>query len=158
MSYFPAVVERLLQDLQHSESNVREAATQALWQIWFEQKGAIGLQLLQRSQELLNAGELQEAERSLTHIVQSMPDFAEAWNRRAVLYFMQRQYQLALKDCHQVIHLNPHHFGAWHGMGLCHAALGQYQDAIQAFRQALVLQPHALENQRQILECTACLN
>jgi tetratricopeptide (TPR) repeat protein len=154
----PTAVQRLLQDLKHQESTVREAATQTLWRIWFEQKGSIGLQLLQRSQELLNAGELQEAERALTHVIQSMPDFAEAWNRRAVLYFMQRQYLLALDDCYQVVQLNEAHFGAWHGLGLCHAALGQYQDAIKAFRQALVLQPHSLENQRQILECTACLN
>jgi tetratricopeptide (TPR) repeat protein len=158
MSHSPTVVQRLLQDLKHQESTVREVATQTLWRIWFEQKGSIGLQLLQRSQELLNAGELQEAERALTRVIQSMPDFAEAWNRRAVLYFMQRRYLLALDDCYQVVRLNEAHFGAWHGLGLCHAALGQYQDAIQAFRQALVLQPHSLENQRQILECTAHLN
>jgi tetratricopeptide (TPR) repeat protein len=158
MSHSPTVVQRLLQDLQHQESTVREVATQTLWRIWFEQKGSIGLQLLQRSQELLNAGELQEAELALTHVIQSMPDFAEAWNRRAVLYFMQRQYPLALDDCYQVVRLNDAHFGAWHGLGLCHAALGHYPDAIQSFRQALVLQPHSLENQRQILECTARLN
>jgi tetratricopeptide (TPR) repeat protein len=138
MSHSPTVVQRLLQDLKHQESTVREVATQTLWRIWFEQKGTIGLQLLQRSQELLNAGELQEAERALTHVIQSMPDFAEAWNRRAVLYFIQRQYLLALDDCYQVVQLNEAHFGAWHGLGLCHAALGQYQDAIKAFRQALV--------------------
>jgi tetratricopeptide (TPR) repeat protein len=158
MSHSPTVVQQLLQDLKHQESTIREVATQTLWRIWFEQKGSIGLQLLQRSQELLNAGELQEAEWALTRAIQSMPDFAEAWNRRAVLYFMQRQYLLALDDCYQVVRLNEAHFGAWHGLGLCHAALGQYQDAIQAFRQALVLQPHSLENQRQVLECTACLN
>jgi tetratricopeptide (TPR) repeat protein len=151
-------IHQLLQDLKHQEPAIRDNATQTLWRVWFEQKGTIGLQLLQRSQGLLNAGELQQAHHTLNQVIEAMPDFAEAWNRRAVLYFMQRQYALALKDCLKVVRLNPSHFGAWHGLGLCYAALGSYQEAIAAFHRALAIAPHSVENQRQILECTACLS
>ena len=98
-----------------------------------------------------------EAEVLLTQLIEDLPDFAEAWNRRAVLYYITQEYDKALADCKQVIELNPVHFGALHGMGLCYAALGDFSSAIRAFRQALEIQPYSVENQRLILECTTQL-
>lgn len=149
---------RLLKDLKNPDETVRRQATQELWQIWFLQKGVYGWELLQRSQILIEAGEITQAEAALTELINDQPNFAEAWNRRAVLYFTLGQYRKSLDDCQMVIKLNPIHFGALHGLGLCHAALGDYNAAIMAFRQALEIQPYALENQRLILECTARLS
>jgi len=152
------LIERLLVDLKSLDEGIREQATQELWRIWFKQKGTYGLELIQRSQMLLDAGEISHAESILTELIQDQPDFAEAWNRRAVLYYTQGQYQEAIDDCQQVVQLNPIHFGALHGLGLCYAAMGNYLAAIQAFRQALEVQPHEIVNQKLILECTTRLN
>jgi tetratricopeptide (TPR) repeat protein len=151
-------IPELLEHLKHADAAVRQQATQTLWQIWFQQKGYYGLHKLERCQMLLEAGALQAAEAMLTEIVTDLPDFAEAWNRRAVLYYLQGNYKQAIADCQQALSLNPIHFGALHGMGLCHMALEEYPLAIQAFRQALEIQPYALENQRMILECMASLS
>lgn len=151
-------IEVLLEALKNPDEEVRSDATQALWQIWFGQKGAAGLQTLQRAQVLLESGESIQAEAVLSELIESLPDFAEAWNRRAVLYFVQQQYRKAIADCQKAIELNSIHFGAWHGLGLSYAALGEYRDAIHAFRRALEIQPYAIENQRLILECTAKLS
>ena len=153
-----ALVDRLLQDLKNPDEEIRDRATTALWQLWFNQKGDYGFEILGQSQALLEAKQYTEAEALLTDLIGDQPDFAEAWNRRAVLHYLQGNYEESLRDCQQVIKLNPIHFGALHGMGLCYAALGDYIAAIQAFRQALKIQPHALINQRLILECTARLN
>jgi tetratricopeptide (TPR) repeat protein len=150
-------IQALLTALKHPDEAIRDRATNDLWQAWFEQKGIYGLELLSHAQELLEAGNMTEAEATLTELIQDQPDFAEAWNRRAVFYYTQEQYRKALADCLQVIELIPYHFGALHGLGLCYAALGQYPEAIGAFRRALEVQPHALINQRLILECTARL-
>ncbi|HIK45255.1 MAG TPA: tetratricopeptide repeat protein [Leptolyngbyaceae cyanobacterium M65_K2018_010] len=147
-------IERLLQDLRDEDSNRRDAATEALWQMWFTQKGTRGLQRLRQSQVLLEGGHLAAAEELLSRLIADLPDFAEAWNRRAVLYFVQERYEEAKTDCQRVVELIPYHFGALHGLGLCYAALEQYREAIQAFQQALEVQPYALANQRLILECT----
>jgi tetratricopeptide (TPR) repeat protein len=154
----PSSINQLLQELKHEDATVREIATQALWRIWFEQKGVVGLQMLQRSQSLLQMGRSSEALGLLDELIRSMPDFAEAWNRRAVVYFTQRHYWPAIADCQAVIRLNPSHFGALHGLGLCYVALGEYRQAIQSFQRALEIQPHWLESQRLILECTAHLS
>jgi len=151
-------INPLLEDLKNPDQIVRQQATQEIWRIWFQQKGVYGWELLQRSQVLLEAGEIRQAEELLTKVIHDQGDFAEAWNRRAVLYFTLGQYKKSLDDCQMVIKLNPVHFGALHGLGLCHAALGDYSAAIAAFRRALEIQPYALENQRLILECTARLS
>jgi tetratricopeptide (TPR) repeat protein len=151
-------LQPLLNDLKHPEEDIRDRATQGLWQRWFYQKGVQGLRQLEDSQGLLISGQYRQAEAMLTDIVTRQPDFVEAWNRRAVLHYVMGDYRASLLDCDRVLDLMPVHFGALHGKGLCHMALGNFTAAIQAFRQALEVQPYALINQKLILECTAKLS
>lgn len=149
--------EQLLAQLHHQDEEVRAAATELFWQQWFQQKGIQGARQLMRGQALMQGGHLAAAATLLDELIHDQPDFAEAWNRRAVLHYATGDYDRAIADCQATLNLVPHHFGALHGLGLCHAALGDYSAAIQAFRQALAVQPYALVNQRLILECTAKL-
>lgn len=151
-------VEKLLQDLKNEAEPVRIRATEQLWYIWFHQKGAYGLEFLQRSQTLLEMGKVEQAQAILSELIEDQPDFAEAWNRRAVLYYSIGNYHKAIEDCEMVVQLNPVHFGALHGLGLCYAAVGDYRGAIAAFKEALEIQPYSLINQKLILECTARLS
>ncbi len=153
-----SLMASLLEDLKQADESIRERATQELWRLWFEQKGVMGFELLRQAQLLLDRYDLAGAESLLTDVVKHQPDFAEAWNRRAVLYYIQGNYHAAIADCETVIQLTPCHFGAWHGLGLCHMALENYDDARQAFQQALSIQPYSVENQRLILECTVHLS
>lgn len=146
-------INTLLEDLKNPEESVREHATQKLWRIWFQQKGIHGLEIIDRSQKLLDAGKVVEAESVLNELIENQPDFAEAWNRRAFLHYSSGKYRESLIDCQKVVDLIPVHFGALHGMGLCYAAIGEYQKAIQAFRRALEIQPFSIINQKLILEC-----
>ena len=150
-------ISPLLEDLKHNNPKVRDRATSKLWGLWFNQKGATGLEELGRAQQLLEARQFDEAEKRLTQLLKAHPDFAEAWNRRAVLYFLTDNFQRAIADCHKVLDLMPMHFGALNGLGLCHMALANYSAAIAAFNQALDIQPHSLENKRLLLECTSQL-
>lgn len=152
------LIRQLLQDLHHPDNRKRKQATAKLWQIWFSQKGDIGLDHLRQAQFLIEIGEHQKAENILTQTIQDYPDFAEAWNQRAILYYHQNQFQKSRQDCQKVVELNPNHFGAWHGLGLCYAASKDYEKAIQSFKKALEIQPYATINQKLILECTFRLN
>jgi tetratricopeptide (TPR) repeat protein len=152
------LIDKLLIDLKSSDENIRERATSQLWRIWFWEKGKIPLEQIEESERLLAEGDLDAAGAILDELVADLPDFAEAWNRRAVWGFVSQKYDRAIADCEKVLKLNPVHFGALHGLGLCHAALGNYSAAIGAFRSALEIQPHAVENQRLLLECTARLS
>lgn len=151
-------IDYLLEDLKNPDETVREEATKKLWRIWFHQKGIQGLEMIERSQKLQDAGKIAEAESVLTELINNQPDFAEAWNRRAFLYYSIGEYQKSIADCLMVVKTNPMHFGALHGMGLCYAATGEYREAIRAFRRALEIQPYAQVNQKLILECTLRLD
>jgi tetratricopeptide (TPR) repeat protein len=151
------LIDKLLLDLKSSDLNIRERATSQLWRIWFWEKGKIPLEQIEESERLLSEGNVTAANSILDDLVDALPDFAEAWNRRAVLLFMTKNYDRAIADCEMVLKINPVHFGALHGLGLCYAALGNYSAAIRAFRSALEIQPYEIENQRLILECTARL-
>ena len=148
-------IKTLLEDLKNTDETVRDRATTELWRHWFLQKGAYGMQMLRQSQILQDAGDSPQALELLNQLISESPDFAEAWNRRAVLYYNQGEYNKSLRDCEVVLQLNSVHFGALHGLGLCYAALGEYRNAIYAFRRALDIQPYSLVNQKLILECTA---
>ncbi len=158
MAMNESTVSVLLEDLKSANETIRDRATRELWRLWFEQKGMIGLEVLRRAQLLLELRDFDRAEELLNKLISQQPDFAEAWNRRAVLHYVQERYWEAIADCEEVVRLNPVHFGAFHGLGLCHMALGNYQAAIQVFHRALNVQPFSIENQRLILECTLKLS
>lgn len=153
-----AYIDRLLQALKDPDETVRNQATGEFWHMWFHQKGIQGAKRLIASQTLVEAERNDEAKGILDDLIMTQPDFAEAWNRRAVLHYMLGKYPAAINDCEKTLELVPHHFGALHGLGLCYASIGDYLAAIQWFRRALDIQPFALINQRLILECIAKLN
>lgn len=152
------IIDSLLKDLKNADEKVRERATKKLWRIWFQQKGTYGLEMIERSQQLVDSGKFAQAKALLAQLIREQPDFAEAWNRRAFLYYSLGDYQNSLADCQMVLRLIPVHFGALHGMGLCYAAMGQYSEAIKAFHRALEIQPYSLANQKLILECNLRLS
>lgn len=158
MAMNESTVSSLLEDLKASDETIRDRATRDLWRLWFEQKGSMGLEALRRAQLLLELRDFGRAEELLNQLISQQPDFAEAWNRRAVLHYVQGKYWEAIADCEEAIRLNPVHFGALHGLGLCYIALSNYSAAIQTFHEALKVQPFSLENQRLILECTLKLS
>ncbi|AHJ28252.1 hypothetical protein NSP_19190 [Nodularia spumigena CCY9414] len=70
-------INSLLEDLKNPEVTVREQATKKLWRIWFQQKGIYGLERIDQSQKLVDAGQMTEAEAILTELIKDQPDFAE---------------------------------------------------------------------------------
>ena len=78
----------------------------------------------------------------LDRIVGLAPDYAEGWNRRATVYFMNDDYAHALADLERVLALEPRHFGALAGLGTILRDLGETDQAIAAYRQALAIDPY----------------
>jgi tetratricopeptide (TPR) repeat protein len=78
----------------------------------------------------------------LDAIVKLRPDYVEAWNRRATLYYLKNNYTRALADIEQVLVREPRHFGALAGLGMIMQDLGDDRRALDAFRKALAINPH----------------
>jgi tetratricopeptide (TPR) repeat protein len=117
-------------------------AANALWQMWHHSGRPDLDALLRKGIEAMQGGHLDEADRLFTRLIDTAPDFAEGWNKRATVRYMAKDYVASIADCRETLARNPNHFGALSGQGLCHVALGQYREAADAFRRTLAVHPH----------------
>ena len=51
----------------------------------------------------------------LNKVIELNPNFAEAWNQRATVYFNQEKYEESLADIAKTLELEPRHFGSLAG-------------------------------------------
>jgi len=97
--------------------------------------------LLTRGMDAIDAEDFPKALAHLTALTDHAPDFAEGWNQRATLFFLQERYGEALSDIEQVLILEPRHFGALSGLGIILEQLGERDAALRAFRRAHQVYP-----------------
>ncbi len=137
-----ADADRLVTALRDENEQVRLYASVSMWEIWSRSGDkAIDLQY-QRGMAQMEAGELRDAVATFTAIIRKKPAFAEAWNKRATLFYMMGLLDLSLQDCAQVIKRNRNHFGALSGYGQIYLAKGDLARAAQYFERALVINPN----------------
>jgi tetratricopeptide (TPR) repeat protein len=150
--------EELLKALKNKDPKKRNLATKALWSLWHGEAGESAELKLSQGTMLMNSKKFNQAEEIFTSLVSEFPDFAEAHNKLATLFYLESEYLKSVEECKIVLSLNPHHFGTWNGMGLCLFNLGKYNEAIQSFQRALDVQPFATVNQVYIARCLGNLN
>ena len=92
--------------------------------------------------ELMNSGHLGDAEDIFSRIINSHPDFAEAWNKRATVRFFRGNDTGSASDILQVIKLEPRHFGALSGLGMIRVRAGDLEGAIKAYKAAQRMNPY----------------
>ena len=121
-----------------SAKNVEER----IWAIWLASGGDTSTLLMARVKAAIDAEKYDLALRLLNAIIELKPSYVEAWNRRATVYFLKKDYANAVADLAKVLTLEPRHFGALTGLGAIMQDLGDDKTALIAFRQALALDPH----------------
>jgi tetratricopeptide (TPR) repeat protein len=140
----------LFSALYDNDKLLRKIAEDAIWKVWGRSGNAEHDRLYRLGVEELQSGELSRALGSFTTLIQLAPDFAEAWNKRATLYFMLGENDLSIADCDEVLSREPNHFGALSGYGLLMLRQGNYQRALEYFEQALTANPNMPGVQRNI--------
>ncbi|TMU96022.1 tetratricopeptide repeat protein [Brucella haematophila] len=80
------------------------------------------------------------------------PDYAEAWNRRATVYFLQKDYAHAMYDINRTLELEPRHYGALTGMAAILRARGLKEQAMKAYEQALIVYPMMRDAQKSVTD------
>ncbi|KPQ10320.1 MAG: Tetratricopeptide repeat/TPR repeat [Saliniramus fredricksonii] len=77
----------------------------------------------------------------LDRVIAMQPDWAEAWNRRAVAFHRLGDPLAAMADIHRTVTLEPRHFAAWAGLGHILREIGDEAGALASYEQALSLHP-----------------
>ncbi len=112
-----------------------------IWRIWSTSRSATAELLLAHGTEAEQEADLRAAEESYTAAINAVPDFAEAWNRRATVRFAAGNLDASLADVERVLALEPRHFGALAGLGRIHERQDRPDLAVDAYRRALELHP-----------------
>jgi tetratricopeptide (TPR) repeat protein len=113
-----------------------------IWAIWMQTPSDTAALLMTRAKAAMDGKQMEVALKLLDAVIKLRPDYVEAWNRRATLYYLQNDYAHSLKDIEQVLVREPRHFGALAGLGMIMQDLGDEKRALDAFRKALEVNPH----------------
>ncbi len=69
------------------------------------------------------------------------PKWADAWNKRATILFLQNDFDGSMRDIRQVLALEPRHYKAIGGISLIYQGMENKKLALKAARQALTIYP-----------------
>ncbi len=91
--------------------------------------------------EAVSLGQIQRGLDQANKVIRTHPDFAEAWNKRATLYYIAGDFERSVSDIIQTLALEPRHFGALSGLTQIFERQGQYQRALKVLGQLRVVSP-----------------
>ena len=132
-------VYALLDDAQPA---VRQVALATVWRLWGKSGDAAIDKLYQEGLDRMQDGDMPKAIKVFSDIIAKRPAFAEAWNKRATIYYMTGEYELSMQDCEEVIKRLPEHFGALVGYAQMLAERSQPERALALMERASKINPY----------------
>ena len=134
-----------------------------IWEIWSihpsdDRRGFRLTELLIQGTRLMNMRELSKAYQVFTKVITVESDWAEAWNKRATVLYLMKEYESSLADIEITLVLEPRHFGALSGQALNYIALKQYEKAIQSYKAAQKIYPLLDSAKKMIPELQELIN
>jgi Tfp pilus assembly protein PilF len=124
------------------------AATEALqteeriWTVWMHHPHRAAAAALDLATRDIAARRYDIAETRLTMLLRHAPQFAEAWHKRATLYYLLGRDAECLDDLARTLELEPRHFAAMLHFAEILLGEGAPAEARFAFRAALSVHPH----------------
>jgi tetratricopeptide (TPR) repeat protein len=113
-----------------------------IWAVWLATPSDTANLLMGRVKTASEAKDFDLAIKLLDAIIDLKPDYVEAWNRRATIFYMKKDFGRSIADIHEVLAREPRHFGALSGLGIILQEVGDEKHALEVFRRALAIHPH----------------
>jgi tetratricopeptide (TPR) repeat protein len=118
-----------------------KAIEERIWALWAHSRSDTTMLLMSRAQTAIEQNDLELAIKLLDAVIKIKPKYVEAWNRRATIYYMRKDYGRSLADIREVLRREPRHFGALSGLGLIMQDIGDDKQALEVYRRALAIYP-----------------
>jgi tetratricopeptide (TPR) repeat protein len=128
-----------------------KAIEDRIWAMWLVSGSDTCTLLMARVKDATDDKNYGLAVKLLDAVIAIKPDYVEAWNRRATVFYLKQDYGHALADLREVLAKEPRHFGALSGLGLILQDIGDDKHALEAYRKALAIDPH-LENIPEVVK------
>ena len=136
-------LNQLFKQLEKSDdASIALEIEMKIWNIWSTNPTQDKLtQLLAKGSNLMSKHELETAYKIFSTIIDSSPDWAEGWNKRATVLYLMGRYHDSLNDIDEVLKRESRHFGALSGQGLVQTKLGNYEKAIKSYQAVQKIYP-----------------
>tara|TARA_Y100000992_G_C21117663_1_gene420334 strand:- start:78 stop:632 length:555 start_codon:yes stop_codon:yes gene_type:complete len=135
-------LDGLFKKLKTGEMLSNLTIEQKIWKIWSTHPKDENLtKLLQNGSDLVSKKKFFESIDIFTKVINFDPSWAEAWNKRATVFYLIGEFQKSQNDIDKVLELENRHFGALAGQGLVNIKLKNYEKAIESYKRALEIYP-----------------
>ena len=124
------------------DSDTAKQVEARIWALWVASGSDTANLLMSRVKTATDANDLDLALGLLDALVKLKPDYVEAWNRRATIHYMRKEFGQSMQDIRQVLSREPRHFGAMSGLGMILQEFGEDKQALEVFRKALEIHPN----------------
>lgn len=113
-----------------------------IWAIWTDDVPPEQGAPMQQAIRAMATRDFAAARRICDQLVADFPDWSEAWNKRATLFYIMGKDEAALIDIRQTLEREPRHFGALAGLAQICLRHDESDAARLALDAALLVNPH----------------
>jgi len=141
-----AVLDGLFDQLRSApDESTARAITNQIWIYWTTPADPVLAARMRDVLELRQSADFPAVIALLDDIVVDYPDYAEAWNQRATIHYLLRNFDQSLADIAKVLEFEPRHFGALVGRAVIYENQGQHALALKDMSTALAIHPFLAE-------------
>ena len=133
------------------EATTAAAITGEIWAAWLQHDDAEVRAAMEAGMRDMDAQRWRDALGRFDAAIALAPDFAEAWNKRATVYYLMGDFAASSADVVETLRLEPRHFGALIGQGMMHWQERNIDLALLYFRRALTVNQY-MDNIRHYVE------
>jgi len=135
-------LNQLFIELKVNQSNDAFIVEQEIWKLWSTHPTDMKLTArLEEGAQFVRAQQLSKAIEIFTEVIKLDQNWAEAWNKRATVFYMMGKFKQSQEDIDKVLALEARHFGALAGQGLVNIQLKNYEKAILSYQQVMEIYP-----------------
>ena len=144
-------LDKLFLELKKNTSS-SSSIVQKIWTLWSTHPTDEKLtSILDEGSRLIQDQKLVRAIDIFTDAIELDPTWAEAWNKRATVYYMIGEFQKSQDDIDKVLELEERHFGALAGQGMVNIQLKNYDKAKRSYQKAQEIYP-AMKSSKVMIE------
>ena len=147
-----AKLDKLFTELKKNISSSSPRIAQQIWSLWSTHPTDEKLtSILDEGSGLVQDQKLIRAIDIFTDVIEMDPTWAEAWNKRATVFYMVGEFQKSQDDIDKVLELENRHFGALAGQGMVNIKLKNYDKAKRSYQKAQEIYP-AMKSSKVMIE------
>ena len=145
-------LDKLFLELKKNIPTLSSRIAQQIWMLWSTHPTDQKLtSLLDEGSRLVQDQKLNRAIDVFTEAIELDPNWAEAWNKRATVFYMVGEFQKSQDDIDKVLELENRHFGALAGQGMVNIKLKNYDKAKRSYQKAQEIYP-AMKSSKVMIE------